>query len=57
MYAVVVTEGRHRWRRIGGIGTVATRGALMVIIFVMEARRRGRAAQAGSRSGGRGCVP
>lgn len=36
MYAVVVTEGRHRWRRIGGIGTVATRGALMVIIFMID---------------------
>lgn len=44
MYAVVVREGRHRWRRIGRIGTVAARGALMVIIFMIdggeEAERR-----------------
>lgn len=45
MYAVVVTEARHRWRRSGRIGTVATRGALMVTIFTVidggeEAERR-----------------
>lgn len=52
-------EARHRWRRSGRIGTVATRGALMVTIFIIHDgwRRRGRAAQAGPRSGGRGCVP